>query len=338
MAKITSGIWTTHGPQLNTSAEEWMLRVPADKSAQHWFKGKQYSFDELVELRKDEDLAFKSSLEEREKNAQRCQDAIEKMADFWEANRPDVTVIFGNDQRELIMASVQPMFSVYHGETFWQDPVNPKLAEHAPPGIFEASWANHPEGERADWPGDPELAGHIIASAVEEGFDVGTMASWPNTPPRHHHTGTPHAFAWVVRRVMRDNPSPIVPIFTNTFWEPNQPTAKRCFEFGEFIGRAIESWGSDKKVCVMGSGGLTHFAIEESLDAKFIDAIQSRDAEALKAVPQNVLHDGTSELRNWIGAAGAAFTSDISGDMIDYVPCYRTEAGTGTAQGFLCWS
>ena len=28
----------------------------------------------------------------------------------------------------------------------------------------------------------------------------------------------------------------------------------------------------------------------------------------------------------------------LAGGLIDYVPCYRSEAGTGTAQGFITWT
>jgi OH-DDVA oxygenase/3-O-methylgallate 3,4-dioxygenase len=50
-----------------------------------------------------------------------------------------------------------------------------------------------------------------------------------------------------------------------------------------------------------------------------------------------LLQSGTSELKNWIGAAGALFQTDLKGGVVDYVPCYRSEAGTGTANGFLYW-
>jgi OH-DDVA oxygenase/3-O-methylgallate 3,4-dioxygenase len=49
------------------------------------------------------------------------------------------------------------------------------------------------------------------------------------------------------------------------------------------------------------------------------------------------MKDGTSELLNWISASGCLFQTGLSGERIDYVPCYRTEAGTGTAQGFVVW-
>jgi OH-DDVA oxygenase/3-O-methylgallate 3,4-dioxygenase len=50
------------------------------------------------------------------------------------------------------------------------------------------------------------------------------------------------------------------------------------------------------------------------------------------------MKDGTSELLNWISASGCLFNTGLSGELIDYVPCYRTEAGSGTAQGFLAWT
>ena len=43
-------------------------------------------------------------------------------------------------------------------------------------------------------------------------------------------------------------------------------------------------------------------------------------------------------LKNWIAAAGALFETDLAGDVVEYQPCYRSEAGTGTANGFVYWN
>ena len=182
------------------------------------------------------------------------------------------------------------------------------------------------------------MAAHVLDRALEEGFDLAAIKSWPSTSNDHFHIGTPHAFSWIIRRIMRDNPVPILPIFTNTFFPPNQPTAKRCFELGEFVARALKSWERDCKVGLFASGGMTHFVIDEAEDKKLIDAIQQRDADYLKSIPQDILMDGTSEFRNWIAAAGAMFGTDLSGDVVDYIACYRSEAGTGTANGFIGWN
>jgi len=69
----------------------------------------------------------------------------------------------------------------------------------------------------------------------------------------------------------------------------------------------------------------------------FMTAIQGRDAETITSLDEKYFQTGTSELKNWIAAAGVLFDSELKGDVVDYVPCYRSEAGTGTANGFLYW-
>ena len=336
MADIVLGMWTTHGPILNTTPEEWMLRVINDKRIPHWFKGEQYSFDELAELRKADNFAEQTTLEERTSRHVRCQAGIAALAAAWKEVKPDVAVIMGNDQRELVLPSLQPMFTVYHGETFWQKPLPEAQSEKLPVGIKESEWAYRPE-EPQEWPGLPELAHQVISKGQESGFDFATSSEWPDMGSEHHHIGTPHAFSWIIRRVMEDDPVPVLPIITNTFFPPNQPTAMRCFEMGELVGQCIREWDKDLRVAVFGSGGMSHYTINEEFDHAFMEALNSRNREHLTAIPQNILMQGTSEMRNWIAAAGAVFETQLTGDTVDYIPCYRSEAGTGTAQGFVVW-
>jgi hypothetical protein len=335
MATITLGMWTTHGPILNTTPEEWMLRVPHDHRIRHWFRNSEYSFEELVALRKHENFAAQITLEERTKRHAICQQGIAKLAEIWKQQKPDVCVIMGNDQRELIQDSLQPMFTVYHGKDFWQKPVDHERSSRLPVGIKESEWAYRPD-EPVVWPGLPELADIVFELGAQEGFDFAASKQWPDTG-NHHHIGTPHAFSWVIRRVMEDHAVPILPMITNTFFPPNQPTAKRCFDMGRLIGRAIKAWKQDVKVAVIGSGGLTHFTIDEDFDNALMNALATRDERFLCSVPQTTLMQGTSEIRNWIAAAGALFDTPLTGDTIGYVPCYRTESATGTAQGFVAW-
>ncbi|MDT8398810.1 MAG: hypothetical protein RQ899_09365 [Pseudomonadales bacterium] len=335
MAQIVLGMWSTHGPILNTSPEEWMLRVPHDHKIRHWFRGSEYSFEELVALRRHENFAEQITLEERTRRHARCQQGVARLAQLWDEVKPDVAIIMGNDQRELIRDSMQPMFTIYHGDTFWQKPMEEERSAHLPVGIRESEWAYRPDVPVV-WPGLPELADIVFAKALEEGFDFAASREWPDTG-KHHHIGTPHAFSWIIRRVMKDKAVPILPVITNTFFPPNQPTAKRCFDMGEFIGRCVKAWDKDLRVAVFGSGGLTHFTIDEDFDQRLLTALQEKDKSFLSSVPQNILKQGTSEIRNWIAAAGALFDTGLAGGTIDYIPCYRSEAGTGTAQGFVYW-
>lgn len=337
MAEIVLGLWTTHGPQLNTTPDEWMLRVPADKARKHWFKGKSYSFEQLVELRSSEHLAEKASPEARAANHAACQRAIADVAEVWRAVDPDVCVIFGNDQRELMLPALQPAYTVYYGQTFWNGPVPERRSSKLPPGIRESEWANRPD-TRTEYAALPELATRLIAEGLDAGWDFAASNEWPEHEPDHHHAGTPHAFAYVIRRVMEDRAVPILPIITNTFFPPNQPRPWRCFELGKLVHRVVAAWDSDARVAIVGSGGMTHFVINEEFDHELVDAIQRRDEQFLRGVDPILMKDGTSELLNWISASGCLFQTKLAGDLIDYVPCYRTEAGSGTAQGFLAWT
>ncbi len=101
----------------------------------------------------------------------------------------------------------------------------------------------------------------------------------------------------------------------------------------------MTEWDKDLRVAIFGSGGMTHFTINEDFDRALIAAIEKRDEGFMRAVDPSYMKDGTSELLNWISASGCLFqTTGLSGGLIDYVPCYRSEAGTGTAQGFITWT
>jgi 3-O-methylgallate 3,4-dioxygenase len=90
-------------------------------------------------------------------------------------------------------------------------------------------------------------------------------------------------------------------------------------------------------VAVFGSGGLSHFVIDEALDHAFLDAIRAGDPERMEAYGEAMFQAGTSEIKNWmpvtVGMADLGFRPTV----LDYVPCYRSAAGTGNGQGFVYW-
>ena len=336
MAEIVLGMWTSHGPTLSTTPEQWLLRVPADRERKdHPFRGRTYDFDTLVELRRHENLAAQCTPEEREKRAAACRAAIDRMAELFAETKPDIAVIMGNDQGELFLDDVLPPITVFCGPTIWNEPASPEQAARMPPGIHEAEWGHNPP-EYTEYPGHPELALHIIRSAVAGGFDITTSRRLPR-PPGHWSSGIGHAFGFIYRQIMRDQVVPNVPIIFNTFFPPNQPSARRMFEFGRLVGQAIRSWPEKARVAVFGSGGMSHFVIDEELDQRIFDALRRRDGEALCSIDESYLQSGSSELKNWIAAAGALFDTNLKGDVVAYQACYRSEAGTGTANGFVCW-
>jgi len=336
MAEIVLGLWTTHGPTLSTTPEQWLLRLPADHArTDHPFRGRTYDFPGLVALRRDENLAVQATLEERTRRSIACRRAIERMADLYAAAEVDVAVIFGNDQNELFLDDIMPAFTVFNGQELWNEPATAAQAAKMAPGIHAAEWGHNPP-QRTAYPGCPELATAIITQGMADEFDVARSSRLPEHPG-HWNSGVGHAFGFVYRQIMRDRVPANVPLITNTFFPPNQPTARRCFAFGRSVGRAIAAWRSEARVAVIGSGGMSHFVIDEAFDRRIIDALQARDGDALTGIGEAWFQSGTSELKNWIAAAGCLFETNLTGGLIEYQPCYRSEAGTGTANGFVAW-
>ncbi|NQV54542.1 MAG: protocatechuate 3,4-dioxygenase, partial [Rhodospirillales bacterium] len=240
----------------------------------------------------------------------------------------------GDDQKEWFFDEVQPAYTIFSGDAILNAAYDAEKHKNAQKAIQMVEMHRHTPVDTY-YECVPELARHIIDEAMNAEFDVTASDTPPVGPdgPR----GIGHAFSFIYRRILRDKPIPLVPILINTFFPPNQPRPKRCFELGQTIGSAIQSWGSDKNVCVVGSGGLSHFVIDEEWDRRMLDAMLAGDMETLKNEPQEVFESGTSETKNWFAAIGALQQADLKMNLLDYVPCYRSEAGTGNAMGFAVW-
>ena len=110
--------------------------------------------------------------------------------------------------------------------------------------------------------------------------------------------------------------------------------ARRCYELGRALGRAIASWDGDQRVGIATSGGLSHFVIEgKDFDREILRAMRERYDDALSSIPENYLMSGNSEIKNWIALAGVMADQELQMDVLDYVPCYRTEAATAAGWG-----
>ena len=332
MAQIVLGLATSHGPMLSTPPEQWGQRVLADKAHRaHAFQGGTHTFDELVALRADEGIARQLSPEIWRSKHAACRRALDTLAQVFQRARVDVAVIFGNDQMELFTEENIPAFAVYCGETIRNQEYGPDKMAKLPPGIA-ISVPGHIPPTGADYSGHPGLAGHIISSLTGKGFDLSALKQFPA-----RHPTIPHAFGFVYRQIMNDRPVPSVPLFTNTFYPPNQPSASRCRQFGRAVLRAVQAWPGNERVALISSGGLSHFVIDEELDGVVLNALRTGDGAALDAIGEEMYQSGSSEIKNWIPLAGGMADLGWPATIVDYVPCYRSEAGTGNAMGFAYW-
>lgn len=329
MAEIVLGIGTSHGPMLVTQTETWGGRVPADKVAVHAWKGGDWTYDQLLEARAGEELFRQANQQVWDERQAISQTNIERLADVFAEARIDVAVVIGNDQNEIYRNTLNPAFAVHYGDTITNHEFTPERLKELPPGI-EVSLPGYIPAGGADYPACPSLAHKIIEQAIADEFDVAAMSALPRPE-------TPHAWGFIYRRIMRDNPCPSVMVTVNTFFPPNQPTMRRCYNFGQSIMQAIQAWDSDKRVALIASGGLTHFVIDEQVDKTFLDALAAKDFDPVFDLGEATFRDGTSEMKNWMPVAGAMAQLGLEPHVLDYVPCYRSEAGTGNAMGFVYW-
>ena len=64
--------------------------------------------------------------------------------------------------------------------------------------------------------------------------------------------------------------------------------------------------------------------------------MERKDADILGSLPEDRLQSASSEIKNWICAAGAL--EHLSMDLLSYVPTRRTPAGTGGGWAFARWT
>jgi Catalytic LigB subunit of aromatic ring-opening dioxygenase len=338
MAQIILGMGVSHTPQLHTPADQWDIRIDADRrNKAHKYRGETYDWDGLKTLRQAENLANEARLEKRQERLKRAHQSLEELAQMFESVKPDVAVIVGNDQHELFDDSVTPALTVFWGDAIENVPRSRDQIARLPAGIHIADHGHVPPRTEI-YPGAPELGLRIIEHAIGDNFDVAHSRILHKVDPEHSIlSGIPHAYGFVYRQIMKDKVIPSVPIILNTFYPPNQPTVRRCFAFGQSIGRAIKSWPEDCKVAVIGSGGLSHFVVDPEFDRAFLEALGNNDVDGLARPGEALYQSGTSECKNWIVAAGILSVTSLKMKLLSYEPFIRSEVGTGTGTAFAYW-
>ena len=337
MAEIVLGIGTSHGPGLTLPAERWGRSKTGDlvDIKRIDYRGEVYAYDELLKLRSSDYLTEQNTLEARRSAFNRAQQSMVALSEKLQETRPDVLVVIGDDHMEFFKKDVQPPFAVYFGDTVVNRGIDSKDPDKLNEDLRIIFGGYQPPRDET-YPCEAAFARRIIEQAMDDGLDVTACGEEPMDAngPR----GIGHFVGFVYQRILNGQPVKLVPILLNTYFPPNQPKVSRCFELGRSIARAAKSWDADKTVAIVASGGLTHFAIDEELDQNVLRALQERDVDKLLSIPEQIFKSGTSEIKNWVTSLGALIDTDLKMELLDYVPCYRSEAGTGVACAFAIWS
>ena len=321
MAEIILGIGSSHSPVLSIDYAAFPDLAARDRGNPY-----VHDFDGMVKAKASwigRELAPAVTRGRHEA----AQAAIARLGAVIADAKPDALVVIGDDQNEWFSTDGQPALCIYWGEAVENLPP-PREKMH--PVLRSGYWGFYGDGANRTFPVDAPLARHLIETLTHEHeFDVAHIRK----QPRHSPFG--HAWNFVHQRLMGERVVPIVPVLLNTYYPPNQPTPKRCYQLGRAMRQAIEAWPAAKRVGIVASGGLSHFVVDETLDRHVLDILAKKDAAAIGALPADQLESGNSEIRNWIAAAGALEHLDMK--LVDYLPYYRSEAGTGLGAAFAVW-
>jgi len=328
MADIVLAIATSHSPLLNSPAEDYPKHAAIDASGRKLLdkQGHPCTYGELL-AKADPSIKDQIAPQVLEQRSAQCTANIEKLSRVLADARLDALIIIGDDQHEQFFDDNMPAILIYWGDKIANNPLH--MEEDAPQFWRKARSQYHEAAQSREYPVDSKLGLHLIEQLIGQGFDV----SQSKRLAKEHGEG--HAFGFVHRRMMTDHVIPIVPVALNTYFPPNQPPPRRCYDLGKAIRIAARSAKGNERIGILASGGLSHFTVDEELDRGVLDACRRNDGEALSSIPVQKLNSGSSEIRNWITVAGAA--AHLKSDWQEYIPCYRSAAGTGCGMGFAVW-
>ena len=351
MADFVGAVATSHAPPIFLEPQYWTEHSNlTDRNNPELISprtGRVTSYDDLsaeVAL-SDPGLLDNLSDEVFARNYERMAAATASLRETIASLAPDIVLVVSDDQEEIFFDDNMPVFSVYWGPNWTLLPWRTHRPSPSPLFTnFQRGWGD----KELEVPVDAAAGEQLITSLMDDDFDIshfrylrseyggtvgpsGYLSSARSRASAKH--GIPHGFAYVVKVLMDNNPIPMVPVFINTCYPPNRPTARRCYDFGVALRRAISAMPGSKRVLLVASGGLSHFVLDSELDRMLIKGLENDDRAVLESLPR--LDSPTGEIRNWVAAAGAC--RDLRFDLVDYVPTPRSAAGTGGGWCFARW-
>jgi len=214
-------------------------------------------------------------------------------------NKPDVIFLVYNDHATAFSLDMIPTFAIGTADSYQP---------------ADEGWGPRPVPVVQ---GHAELAAHIAQSVIQQDFDLTIVNKMDVdhglTVPLSLMCGQPTAedFHW---------PCPVIPFAVNVVQYP-VPSGQRCFNLGQAIRKAVESYDEDLNVQIWGTGGMSHQLqgpraglINREFDNAFLDKLIA-DPAAAAAIPHiDYVREAGSEgieLVMWLIARGAM--SDVAG-------------------------
>ena len=238
-------------------------------------------------------------------------------------NQPDVIFLVYNDHATAFSLDMIPTFAI--GTAAQYHPADEGYGSRPVPTVI----------------GHPELASHIAQSVIQQDFDLTIVNKMDVdhglTVPLSLMCGNPPKddFKW---------PCPVIPFAVNVVQYP-VPSGQRCFNLGQAIRKAVESYDEDLNIHIWGTGGMSHQLqgpraglINKEFDNAFLDKLIA-DPKAAAAIPHiDYVREAGSEgieLVMWLIARGAM--SDVAGraDGVNLKHRFFHVPASNTAVGHL---
>lgn len=210
--------------------------------------------------------------------------------DWLATARPDVVVMFYNDHGLNFFLDKMPTFAVGAAPQYvsadegWGIPTQPAVQ-----GCQDLSW-------------------QLINALVEREFDIVSCQEMLID----HACTLPLKLLWP--EAGDSWPVRIVPVCINTVQFP-LPKASRVYALGKAVGEAVAAWGSDQRVLMIASGGLSHQLdgtraghINKGFDLQFMDSLLTNPEWATQfSIHELVEKTGTQcvELLMWLAMRGS---------------------------------
>jgi protocatechuate 4,5-dioxygenase, beta chain len=243
--------------------------------------------------------------------------------------RPDVLVMVGSDHFHQIWLDNMPQFLIGKAPAYDGNFYNEER-EFGLPRMFI--------------PGHEELSAYLLRQGLDHGFDLAFS----------NELRIDHSITCPLITLRPETDLPIVPIYTNIF-APPMPQPQRFVQLGQAIRELVESWPSDQRVAIIGTG---HLSLElggprqfgphgpdPEFDRKAVEWIAAGDLDSALAEvsldslwePGNATH-GFMDFMLMMGVAGRNVKADYS-DSLDlfhtmeaYFTWYPEKAAEGGAR------
>ena len=329
MAEIVFGVGASHSPLLNSPPEDYPKHAEIDASGRKLLdkRGRPVTYGELLA---EADPAIKDQIkpEVLTERSDACTVNIGRLdTEIAEAGL-DALIVVGDDQNEQYGDENMPAILIYRGETIANNPL--QMAEDAPDWWRHARSQFHVKDEAKQYPvayalgGAPDRRADGRRIRYRAGAAAG-QAAWRRPRLRLRASAADDEEDRADRADRAQHLLPAQPAAAATLLRAGA---------GRSRGRSAAFDGSQRSA----SSAQAASATSPSTRTSTASCSMLAGARTVRRSPPSTrgrLNSGTSEIRNWITVAGACERLDTVWQ--EYIPCYRSAAGTGCGMGFAVW-